>query len=117
MKKGTFSEANLPELNKVLMIGQPETDLISEHWRHLMTALEWEASTGEKHCYLIFKSKNYLSFHNFQDGCLLYQRRFKVIYATVQEMTCLKLHAITIKFDEVKKREVLVAVGFHNGQI
>ena len=54
---------------------------------------------------------------SFQDGCLLYQRKFKVAYAQVQEITCVKVHPINIKHEVHKKREIITVIGFQDGTI
>jgi F0F1-type ATP synthase epsilon subunit len=54
---------------------------------------------------------------SFQDGCLLYQRKFKILYAQVQEITCIKLHPIVIREKENKKKEIIVIFGFQDGAI
>lgn len=65
----------------------------------------------------MYKSRASVSLICFQDSCLLYQRKFKIAYAQVQEITCLKMHPIMIKFQNNKKREIITAVGFYDGSI
>ena len=36
----TFKELPVPILSKVFSILQPEKELITEHWKHLMSVLE-----------------------------------------------------------------------------
>lgn len=46
---------------------------------------------------------------------MLYQRKFKIQYAQVFEITCLTMRTITIKFKETQKKEVILGVGFFDG--
>lgn len=82
-----------------------------------MSVLEVEGTGAgnERNAYMVYKCKFNLAFVNFQEGCLLYQRKFKIIYGQVHEITALKLHLINIKFEESKKKELLVAIGFADG--
>jgi hypothetical protein len=115
----TFKELPPPMLSKILTIKQPEKDLIYEHWRHLMAVIEVESAsdtaTPTRNTYMLYKCKFNLGFANFMDNCLLYQRKFKIIHGQSQEITALKFHIINIRFDNVKKKELLVGVGFFDG--
>lgn len=115
----TFKELSPPIITKVLTVNRPEQELIYEHWRHLMAAIEVETRTEEgtpqTNTYLLYKCKFQIAFMNFQEGCLLYQRKFKIVYGQSHEITSIKLHLITIKMDNVKKKELLVAVAFFDG--
>jgi hypothetical protein len=46
---------------------------------------------------------------------MLYQRKFKIIHGQSFEITALKFHIINIKYDEIKKKEMLVGIGFFDG--
>lgn len=48
---------------------------------------------------MVYKSKFSIGFLNFQDGCLLYQRKFKIMHAQSQEITAIKMHTINIKYE------------------
>ncbi len=52
---------------------------------------------------------------NFQEGCLLYQRKFKIVHGQTHEITAIKLHLITIRLENLRKKELLVAIGFFDG--
>ncbi len=66
---------------------------------------------------LMYKSKGYVSLICFQQGCLLYQKKFKILYGQVQEITCLKMHPLMIKYQTTKKREIVTLIGFFDGSI
>ena len=74
-----------------MVLQQPEEDLLSEHWRNLMTALEVKNEEEEGFVYLVYKNKASVSFINFRAGVFLYQKTFKINYGQVHEMTALKL--------------------------
>ena len=52
-----------------------------------------------------------------QESCLTYQRKFKIMYSQLHEMTCLKLHAVAVRYKELRKRELLVLLGFIDGAL
>jgi hypothetical protein len=64
---------------------------------------------------MLYKCKYHIAFMNFQEGCLLYQRKFKIVHGQSHEITSVKLHLITIKLESLKKKELLVAIGFFDG--
>ena len=53
----------------------------------------------------------------FQDGYLLYQKKFKIVYAQAHEITCLKIHPINIKVASGRKREIIILVGYFDGTL
>ena len=100
-----------------MVLQQPEEDLLSEHWRSLMTALEVKNEEEEGFVYLVYKNKASVSFINFRAGVFLYQKTFKINYGQVHEMTALKLQTITIRVDDKPRKEQILVIGFMDGSV
>ncbi len=39
-----------------------------------------------------------ISFINFEESSILYQRKFKILYGQLHEISCIKLHTIVVQF-------------------
>jgi hypothetical protein len=64
-----------------------------------MTVIDMDNGSAERNTFLLYKCKYNVAFVNFQEGCLLYQKKFKIPYAQMQEITSLKFHFINIRFN------------------
>ena len=113
-QKYAFRQLPPPQLSKIFSINQPANELIFQHWKNLISIMECSSDEKSKLMCLAYKDNSMIAIVCFQEGCFSFQRKFKILYGQMLDITCIKMHSINIKYEgtsfmrQVRRREKLL---------